>query len=204
MVGIWVVTHAVNLIGSKPANLEALLILGFIVGVFPATIWEFVTKASRKIGAFVIKLPNIESRFPLSELDGLTVWHQARLEEEDIENIPNVATADIIGLVLSTRIPPQRIIDWVDQSILVFNLGQADATNNNQTFLEKLREHGIRTASALLVSYDNVIDSPNFGENEKSKVKTLCDTFLTSSNILLVLTWRGMAQHSMSPADTSP
>jgi hypothetical protein len=47
------------------------------------------------------------SRLPLSDLDGLTVWHEARLEEEDIENIPNMANADLVELLLNTRLSPE-------------------------------------------------------------------------------------------------
>ena len=67
---------------------------------------------------------------PVSDLDGLTVWHEARLEEEDIENIPNMATTEIVDLMLSTRFPPDRIIDWVDQAIFFTHLGPDEEEKN--------------------------------------------------------------------------
>jgi hypothetical protein len=57
------------------------------------------------------------SQLPVSDLDGLTVWHEARLEEEeDIENIPNMANADLVELLLNTRLPSERIIDCTRRS----------------------------------------------------------------------------------------
>ncbi len=34
-----------------------------------------------------------------------------------------MATADIVDLMISTRISADRIVDWVDQSILLTHLG---------------------------------------------------------------------------------
>ena len=61
---------------------------------------------------------------PLNRLDGLTVWHETRLE--DIENVHNMATADIVDLLVDTRIPADRVIDWIDRAILLTQLGQQD------------------------------------------------------------------------------
>ncbi len=46
----------------------------------------------------------LESKQPLSELDGLTVWHETRFQEEDIENVLNMATVDIVHLMLHTQV----------------------------------------------------------------------------------------------------
>ena len=55
-------------------------------------------------------------QLPLSRLDGLTIWHQTRLEEEDIENVYNMADTHILSLMLNTKIPANRIIGWADQA----------------------------------------------------------------------------------------
>jgi hypothetical protein len=44
------------------------------------------------------------ARFPLSDLDGLTVWDQARLLEEGIEDVHALATANLVDLLLGTRV----------------------------------------------------------------------------------------------------
>ena len=80
------------------------LVVGFTIGVFPKVAWQIVQTAFRQVTGLVVQGLRTES--PLSALDGLTVWHEARLEEEDIENVPNMATTDIVELFLNTRVPP--------------------------------------------------------------------------------------------------
>jgi hypothetical protein len=87
----------------------------------------------------------------LSAIDGLSVWHEARLDEEDIENVPNLATADIVDLMLNTKISPNRIIDWVDQAILLLVV-QPDTQGKPRDIEAKLDDNGIRTASALVTA----------------------------------------------------
>jgi hypothetical protein len=57
------------------------------------------------------------------------VWHEARFEEEDIENVANMASTDIVELLLNARMPPNRIIDWVDEAILYTYLGQGTSVD---------------------------------------------------------------------------
>ena len=73
--------------------------------MFPQVAWQIIQTAFRKTTSF-IRLKSMESDLPLSDLDGLTVWHEARLEQEDIENIPNMATTDLVELFINTRFPP--------------------------------------------------------------------------------------------------
>jgi hypothetical protein len=68
-------------------------------------------------------LPSLEAQLPMSDLDGLTVWHEARFEEEDIENMANMATADFVDLMFNIRFSPDRLVDWADQAILYTHLG---------------------------------------------------------------------------------
>jgi hypothetical protein len=92
----------------------------------------------------VTGLPSLTTQLALSDLDGLTVWHEARLQEEAIETIPNMVMADVVDLMLYTRLPPDRIIDWVDQAILYTHLGpmpEDDPANN--VLGRPLRAHGI-------------------------------------------------------------
>jgi hypothetical protein len=130
-------------------------------------------------------------------LDGLNVWHQTRLEEEDVESIPNMATADIVDLLLNTRIPPERIIDWVDQAILYTHLSQDD----DLKYRAKLRAHGIRTASGFLYAYDRSEcqhDRPNFETilpyepGGRSAIRGLAMTLFTNPNLCLIQAWRGL------------
>ena len=74
------------------------------------------------------------------------------MDEEDIENVPNLATADIVELMLNTKIAPNRIIDWVDQSMLLMVLPPAPKKGAQNWIGTVLRNNGIRTASALVAA----------------------------------------------------
>jgi hypothetical protein len=71
-----------------------------VVGVLPLVVRQVIRSLAAKL--FKIALPTLKPTLGLSHLDGLTVWHESRLEEEDIENVANMATADIVDLI-STR-----------------------------------------------------------------------------------------------------
>jgi hypothetical protein len=105
LIGIWVITGFAK---ATPwgDDESKLLLVGFAVGVFPVVAWQITRNIMVKIFRFA--LPSLQPEMALNCLDGLTVWHEARLEEEDIENVPNMATADIVSLLISTRFPADR------------------------------------------------------------------------------------------------
>jgi hypothetical protein len=189
VIGTWVVMVTSLQLGL--ATEGQLLVVGFVIGVFPQVAWQIIQAAFRKITHFALK--SMESDLPLSDLDGLTVWHEARFEEEDIENIPNMATADLVELLINTRFPPDRIIDWVDQAILYTQLG---AKNKDR---DELRQHGIRTATSFLEASaanrkqkDSLPVESIPPDNAMEFDPSLEATLLTNSNLVLVQRWRGM------------
>lgn len=198
LIAIWVLQGISAVVGWHLTDSHALL-LGFVVGVFPVVVWQVIRSVMAKV--FKSVLPSLESQLSLDGLDGLTVWHEARLEEEDIENIPNMATADIVGLLVSTRLPADRIVDWVDQAILLTYLGphQADGPHGEGS-RERLGRHGIRTASALLSAARSATTHGEFDsfaalvrdDSGNSVIPSLLSSIRTSSNLAPVLEWRGM------------
>lgn len=61
---------------------------------------------------------------PVEELDiqliqGIDIWKEERLEEEGIESVQNLATADALSLAVKTHYPLRTILDWIDQAILI-------------------------------------------------------------------------------------
>ncbi len=204
VIGTWVVTGAPGVMGLK-ASPSTFLVVGFTIGVFPPVVWQFVESAFKKITGAGFLLPSLRSQLPISDLDGLTVWHEARLEEEGIENIPNMATADVVELMVQTRLPPDRIIDWVDQAILYTNLGPEEGKDARSSPRRRLRAHGIRTASSLQVAYQNSapgpdreafesILSPPVGDGDRSPMRALAETLATNPNSELVRAWKGLAE----------
>ena len=183
---------------------SAMLVIGFAIGVFPPIIWQFVQSVFKKLVGARFFLPSLRSQLPISDLDGLTVWHEARLEEEGIENIPNMATADIVELMVQTRLTADQIIDWVDQAILYTCLGPDDTKSDDKSPRRRLRAHGIRTATSLLVAYQkcrNEADCDSLekvlslagAESGRSPMRALVAALTTNTNLELVRTWKGIS-----------
>jgi len=206
VIGTWAAVTALKATGRLDAESKYLPVIGFVIGVFPRIAWQFIqgaAKALMRLLRMSAVLPSLESRLPLSDLDGLTVWHEARLEEEDIENIPNMASAEIVDLMISTRFPPDRIIDWVDQSILFTYLGpdQEGDKEKSQARRELLRLQGIRTATSFMQAFSlsqtkdrkDATDVENIlSTASRSHVRTLLDAIGTDSNVRLICAWRGI------------
>ena len=125
------------------------LVFAFLIGFFPQTGMSLLKQAaSMRLRAWTaLKTPNglsvdSESSLPLERLDGINVYHQTRLMDEGIENVENLAHADIIELMLATRIPLSTLVDWIDQAILLIHVKEA-------ADMKKVRSYGIRTATDL-------------------------------------------------------
>ena len=203
VIGTWATVTAFKASGKAETAKAYLPVIGFVIGVFPKVAWQFIqgaTKALMRLIRLSAVLPSMENRLPVSDLDGLTVWHESRLEEEDIENIPNMATADIVDLMISTRFPPDRIIDWVDQAILLTQLGpeqKGGAKGEQSSRRHMLRLQGVRTATSLIDAVEKAKSRPDAAEVENimstashSHVRSLLDAIATASNLELIREWR--------------
>ncbi len=89
-------------------------------------------------------LNEFEDRSPLLALDGISIYERTRLAEEGITSIQALARHDLVDLMLSSRIPASRLIDWLDQALLYQHVTTADR--------RQLRRAGIRTATELLAA----------------------------------------------------
>src|SRR5579864_504427 len=73
-----------------------------------------------------LKLLNIaqprQDELPLQMVRGINIWKAYRLEEEGIDNVQNLATADVVDLVVRTHYSARTLIDWIDQSIVLSRL----------------------------------------------------------------------------------
>jgi len=147
-------------------NNSILLAMAFIVGIFPETGLTMIQEYLRSVKIFgkIFRPSNEKS---LEKLDGINLYHRAQLLDEDIENIENLAHHDIIDLLLQTRIPVHRLLDWVDQAILHLHIDMSveidkeeqkkDAENKpdmaTMEQIRTLRKYGIRTATDLQEAY---------------------------------------------------
>lgn len=183
VIGAWVAVAALRDIDAHVTSAQQ-LVIGFTVGFFPPVLWELVKGSVRWLGAVVLRN---ENEIPLRDLDGVTVWHQVRLEEEDIENVPNMASADIVELLLNTKLPPDRIIDWVDQAILYTCMGK------DREERKKLRRHGIRSASGLIAAAKTGAGSA-FLEDGETRIPAIIAAVKSSPNFELVERWKANYQ----------
>lgn len=199
--GVWVVAQALG----DSAKGKEFLVVAFAIGAFPDIVWQFVASAFKKLPGVGWALPSLKTGIPLNVIDGLTVWHEARLEEEDIENVPNLATADVVDLFLNTKFPPHRIIDWIDQAILLTYLGDdaQGAGAMDKTPYRELKKFGLRTATTFVHAWEIAKGVSNedslfkgfdsgFKDEQKREFWSVAGSIRTHPNFLLVRTWRGL------------
>jgi len=178
--------------------------VAFVIGVFPYVGWQAL-QALIKL-PFKYAVPALRQKHPLSDLDGLNIWYESRLLEEGIEDMQNLATANLVEVILNTRIPVDRLIDWVDQSLLYLHLGKGD--EKDDSVRGKLRRFGIRTATDLdeaLNSEDTeLVGRLKYLLNEDKKkepsiLRCIQATFKDEPNLYHVRQWKGFADRALKP-----
>ena len=73
-----------------------------------------------------VVVPTVTADYPLNQIDGLDLWYEARLLEEGVEDMQNLTTANLVDVMLHTRVPVARLVDWVDQAHLYLHLDRAE------------------------------------------------------------------------------
>ncbi len=131
-----------------------LLILAFLIGIVPETAFQVFRETQQWIGK-VFDFSALIEEYPLSDLEGISLYDRARLLEEGIENIENLAHHNIIELMLRTRIPTSRLVDLVDQATLYLHAKKVEEDTKGPdgkptpSALNRLKRYGIRTATDL-------------------------------------------------------
>ncbi|CAM3716603.1 hypothetical protein [Smaragdicoccus niigatensis] len=120
------------------------LVAAFVAGIFPVIFLKALYRLAARTLAGVNLIP--DERLPLYQLDGLNVWYQNRFIELGIEDIQNMASMKLVDVMLHTRAPVERLVDWLDQSLLYVRLDSPDDR-------AALRRFGIRTATDLLKAF---------------------------------------------------
>ncbi len=144
-----------QLIGALAPDVQATV--AFVVGVFPLVALQALQRAASRVLQTVV--PQVTPRYPLSDLDGVNIWYEARLVEEGIEDMQNLATANLVDVILHTRVPVGRLVDWLDQAYLALHLPPRqephdEAVQDNDGLTRRaLEARGIRTASDLIKAW---------------------------------------------------
>lgn len=152
---IWVFTLSVALAvlfpeGGLISPTQAAMV-AFLAGVFPREGFRLIsTTVSSLIGkglGVVLgdpAFPTDTGDISITKLEGVDLWVESRLLEENVETVQGMATAPMEQLVVGTYYPATRIVDWVDQAILYTHSG------DDHQWWTPLHSAGIRTATDLL------------------------------------------------------
>jgi hypothetical protein len=176
-----------NLSGGQEAA------FAFVIGVFPIVGLQAIQN--------LIALPlrhlvhSLKKEHPLSDLDGLNIWYESRLLEEGIEDMQNLATANIVDVMLRTRVPVDRLVDWIDQA--VFDLHVKDGSEGGSD-RRTLRRLGIRTATdledALLPSANGPSRKPVEPEDFLTKMASVLNDADDKLPSVTVSIWKTLAR----------
>lgn len=114
----------------------------FVVGAFPSWGYEAIRGKARD----VLK-PNadkVNTNLSLEYVEGMDEPTIERLEEVNISNVQHLSTVDPVELTLKTLYPFHRVIDWIDQAILITYLREG---------IEAARRLGIRGAIDMRATF---------------------------------------------------
>ena len=90
----------------------------------------------------------------------MDLYDRARLLDEGISNVQALSHHDLVDLLLETRVPAGRLVDWMDQSVLYLHCARhscdREPANANgaqpPNLLARLHLVGIRTATDFEVA----------------------------------------------------
>jgi hypothetical protein len=196
----WTVDLELQPSGLLPQSAGYRSSLAFVIGVFPDVGWKALQT--------LVKLPlrslvrSLRQVYPLSDLDGLNVWYEARLLEEGIDDMQNLATCNLLAVMLNTRVPVERLVDWIDQSILYLHLGKP-VVDDAESPREQLRRYGIRTATDLEDVLEPISHAPDelariaklerlltTGPDDPSVLRSIQAALRSEPNLRYVRAWR--------------
>ncbi|MFN0019432.1 MAG: hypothetical protein ACKVP0_14295 [Pirellulaceae bacterium] len=111
-------------------------ILAFSLGYFPNLAIRWFGRISR---SSVHERQRRSDALPLSLIDGISELHESRLQDEGIDNVQNLASADIHDLVEKTPYSAQEIVEWVDQALLYLYVDPGE--------IDSFRRAGVRSVT---------------------------------------------------------
>jgi hypothetical protein len=138
---------------------------------------------------------------PLTDLQGIDLYDRTRLASEGVTNIEALAHHDLIELMLLTRIPVPRLVDWTDQAILHLHVDEADRAT--------LRRYGIRTASDLVHAYKSATNRDDFlaildGAGKPKRLEVIVEAMKDEAWMDSIRFWHGDVDTHESGTKDSP
>ena len=154
LVTVVVVAYLMNAILADSGWQEsAIWALAFLAGVIPTAVLEFLFKtvggAAKRIGG---------GRFtpsrPLEHLDGVDIYDASRLESEGIPDVAALANSNLADLMIRTRLPIGRLVDWADQAALMVVVSPG-TTSRLDRRIWALRARGVRTGTDMITAIED-------------------------------------------------
>jgi hypothetical protein len=186
-------------------DLTVQYVIAFVVGFFPLVGLQALNRAAAK--ALHVVVPTMASEYPLDQLDGLNIWYEARLIEEGVEDMQNLTTVNVVDVILHTRAPVGRLIDWIDQAHLLIRLSPVTrkqikkarklAADDPSAVSPQvaLRRMGIRSATDLLRAFPPA-EAPHLTEAlagsglRAREISTLVRLLATETGLDYVWNWK--------------
>lgn len=142
LITVFIVSAVLQIGASAISQLNYILIIvAFAFGIFPGYGIQWILNQANR-GGKDVNIPREIDKNPLTKLDGLNTWHEARLLEEKVENVQNLATASLKDLIINTNYSADQLVDWVDQALLYIH--------TQDLWHASFQAVGIRTATDLL------------------------------------------------------
>jgi hypothetical protein len=174
--GVVAVLHRADLLKGEPGLAVA---AAFVVGSFPLVGLQALQRAAATVLKGVV--PVLDFTHPLSDVEGLSIWYEARLLEEGIEDMQNLVTANLPEVMLHTRVPVGRLVDWLDQAHLALRLPplrdddrQDPTVSPNPRFA--LLNIGVRTATGFLEAFPLAPDGWELTPAARSAAAAITDS----------------------------
>jgi hypothetical protein len=180
---VWVIGIVIN-DSSSEITKASFIVMAFGIGLIPETGITLLKQMmeSKKLGKI---FPNFRAKHPITELEGISLYDQARLAEEGVENVETLAHHNMIELMLRSGIPVPRLVDLMDQAILYLHTtgfvtepGPDAESKSPMRGIDILRKEGIRTATDLLAVEKSFSDVSNETDSELKKRRNP-ETFYT-------------------------
>ena len=193
--------EGIGLFWPSTLSAQAAVMVAFLVAIIPA--WATAAPKAVVAKSLSVVIPALSSNYPLYQLDGLTLDAERRLSAEGIQDMPSLVNCNLVDVLLHTRLPVARLVDWVDQATLYIHLsrpGFEDRLGRKEDWPSRiaLRRIGIRTASDLERTL--AADEPLFDPEQVRLLRPLTHNLKAEANLVYIRAWHSNALGQESTA----
>jgi hypothetical protein len=158
---------ATNIFSGLSSN-QALFVL-FFIGLFPSWAMDAVRRKAQDIFKPTTAGCDV---LPICLIDGLDDGIADRLAEIGVWDIQHIASADHAVLAAKTLYPIRRILDWMDQAILISYV-RAQVTHFRAVGVRGAIDFAVLYRDAMSLEYD--FEGISKGEDQQAYRKKLAD-----------------------------